>query len=33
MSEIEIQNVSKTYATKDGTVQALKNVSLINRAG
>lgn len=28
MSEILIQNVSKTYPTKDGNVQALKNVNL-----
>ncbi len=28
MSEILIQNVSKTYSTKDGNVQALKNVNL-----
>ena len=28
MSEIEIKNVSKKYETKDGTVEALKNVSL-----
>ena len=28
MSEIIIQNVSKTYSTKDGNVQALKNVNL-----
>ena len=28
MSEILIQNVSKTYSTKDGKVQALKNVNL-----
>ena len=29
MSEILIQNVSKTYSTKDGNVQALKNVNLL----
>lgn len=28
MSEILIQNVSKTYSTKDGNVKALKNVNL-----
>ena len=28
MSEILIQNVSKTYSTKDGKVEALKNVNL-----
>lgn len=28
MSSILIQNVSKTFQTKDGQVQALKNVSL-----
>ena len=28
MSEILIQNVTKTYSTKDGNVQALKNVNL-----
>ena len=33
MSEIVIENVSKTYSTKDGTVEALKNVSLEIEAG
>ena len=33
MSEIVIENVSKRYSTKDGTVQALKNVSLSIEAG
>ena len=33
MSEIVIENVSKTYSTKDGTVEALKNVSLDIEAG
>ena len=28
MAEIKIENVSKTYSSKEGTVQALKNVSL-----
>lgn len=33
MSEIVIENVSKTYSTKDGRVQALNNVSLSIEAG
>ena len=33
MSEIEIKNVSKKYETKDGTVEALKNVSLLIEQG
>lgn len=33
MSEILIQNVSKTYSTKDGNVQALKNVNLSMEQG
>lgn len=33
MSEIVIENVSKTYSTKDGTVEALKHVSLSIEAG
>lgn len=33
MAEIKIENVSKTYSSKEGTVQALKNVSLTIRSG
>lgn len=33
MSEIVIENLSKTFTTKDGTVEALKNVSLSIEAG
>lgn len=33
MSEIVIQNVSKTYETKDGTVHALRHVNLSIEAG
>ncbi len=33
MSEIVVQNVSKTYTTKDGTVQALRNVNLSVESG
>ena len=33
MAEIKIENVSKTYSSKEGTVQALKNVSLKIRSG
>ncbi|MDY3918904.1 MAG: methionine ABC transporter ATP-binding protein [Candidatus Limivivens sp.] len=33
MSEIVIENVCKTFQTKDGTVNALKNVSLTIEAG
>ena len=33
MSSILIQNVSKTFTTKDGTVQALKNVTLSIESG
>lgn len=33
MSEIVIENVSKTFVTKDGTVEALKNVSLEIESG
>lgn len=33
MSEIKIEKVSKTYSTKDGNVEALKNVSLSIEAG
>ncbi|MDO5423303.1 MAG: methionine ABC transporter ATP-binding protein [Eubacteriales bacterium] len=33
MSEIVIENVSKTFHTKDGTVEALKNVNLSIEAG
>ena len=32
MSEIEIKNVSKKYETKDGTVEALKNVKTLSNA-
>lgn len=32
MAEIKIENVSKTYSSKEGTVQALKNVSLTIRS-
>ena len=28
MPEIEIKNLSKSFVSKDGTVEALKNVSL-----
>ena len=31
MSDILIQNVCKTFSTKEGEVQALKNVNLIHR--
>ncbi|MCC2703339.1 ATP-binding cassette domain-containing protein, partial [Erysipelatoclostridium ramosum] len=30
---IKIENVSKTYSSKEGTVQALKNVNLTIRSG
>lgn len=33
MAEIKIENVSKTYSSKEGTVQALKNVNLTIRSG
>lgn len=33
MPEIVIENVSKTFETKDGQVQALKNVSLEIESG
>lgn len=33
MAEIKIENVSKTYSSKEGTVQALKNVRLTIRSG
>ena len=33
MSEILIENVSKTFVTKDGTVEALKDVSLEIESG
>ena len=33
MSEIVIENVCKTFQSKDGTVNALKNVNLTIEAG
>lgn len=33
MAEIKIENVSKIYSSKEGTVQALKNVNLTIRTG
>lgn len=33
MAEIKIENVSKMYSSKEGTVQALKNVNLTIRTG
>ena len=33
MAEILIENVSKSYVSKDGSVQALKNVNLAIESG
>ena len=33
MSEIVIENLSKTFTTKSGTVEALKNISLSVESG
>ena len=33
MSEIVIEKLSKTYRSKDGTVEALKNVNLSIESG
>ena len=33
MAEIKIENVSKIYSSKEGDVQALKNINLTIRTG